>query len=90
MEIEHIAMLARLDLSETEKILFSEQLGSIIQYIDKLNELDTSNVEPTAHVLPIKNVFRKDELRPSLSRDKALQNAPDSRDGFYKVPKIID
>lgn len=83
-------MLARLDLSETEKILFSEQLGSIIQYIDKLNELDTSNVEPTAHVLPIKNVFRKDELRPSLSRDKALQNAPDSRDGFYKVPKIID
>lgn len=90
MEIEHIAMLARLDLSETEKKLFSEQLGSIIQYIDKLNELDTSNVEPTAHALPIKNVFRKDELRPSLSKDKALQNAPDSRNGFYKVPKIIE
>lgn len=83
-------MLARLNLTETEKKLFTEQLDSIIQYIDKLNELDTSNVEPTAHVLPIKNVFRKDELRPSLSRDKALQNAPDSRDGFYKVPKIID
>lgn len=83
-------MLARLNLTETEKKLFTEQLDSVIQYIDKLNELDTSNVEPTAHVLPIKNVFRKDELRPSLSRDKALQNAPDSRDGFYKVPKIID
>ncbi|TNF52514.1 Asp-tRNA(Asn)/Glu-tRNA(Gln) amidotransferase subunit GatC [bacterium] len=83
-------MLARLNLTEIEKKLFTEQLDSIIQYIDKLNELDTSNVEPTAHVLPIKNVFRKDELRPSLSRDKALQNAPDSRDGFYRVPKIID
>ena len=89
MEIEHIAMLARLELHEEEKKLFSEQLGSIIKYIDKLNELDTSNVEPTEHVLPIKNVFRNDELRPSLPKEKALQNAPNSKEGFYRVPKII-
>jgi len=89
MEIEHIAMLARLELHDEEKKLFSEQLGSIIKYIDKLNELDTSNVEPTEHVLPVKNVFRNDELRPSLPKEKALQNAPDSNEGFYRVPKII-
>ena len=90
MEIDRLALLARLDLSEEEKKLFSKQLGSVIDYIDKLNELDTADVEPTAHVLPVKNVFREDETRPSLDRDKALQNAPDARDGFYKVPKIID
>jgi aspartyl-tRNA(Asn)/glutamyl-tRNA(Gln) amidotransferase subunit C len=90
MHIEHIALLARLELSEEEKKLFSEQLGNIIQYIDKLNEIDTTDIEPTAHVLPMQNVLRKDELQPSLQRDKALLNAPDSRDGFYRVPKIIE
>lgn len=90
MRIEHIAMLARLELSEEEKQLFSEQLGSIIQYIDTLNELDTSDVEPTSHILPMKNVFRDDEPGPSLPREKALLNAPDSKDGFYRVPKIIE
>jgi aspartyl-tRNA(Asn)/glutamyl-tRNA(Gln) amidotransferase subunit C len=90
MEIDRLALLARLDLSEDEKKLFSKQLGSIIDYIDKLNELDTTDVEPTAHVLPVKNVFRDDETRPSLPRDKALQNAPDAKDGFYKVPRIIE
>lgn len=83
-------MLARLELTEEEKQLFSEQLGSIIQYIDKLNELDTSDVEPTAHVLPMKNVYRDDEPRPSLPREKALSNAPESKDGFYRTPKIIE
>ena len=90
MEIDHVALLARLKLSDSEKNLFSRQLDSIITYIDKLNELDTTNVTPTAHVLPIKNVFREDERKPSLPRDIALQNAPDQDDGFYKVPKIID
>ncbi len=90
MRIEHIAMLARLELSEKEKQIFSGQLGSVLQYIDTLNELDTSDVEPTAHILPMKNVFRDDEPRPSLPREKALFNAPDSKDGFYRVPKIIE
>lgn len=91
MEIEHVALLARLKLSEREKELFSKQVGGIIDYINKLNELDTTNIEPTAHILAIKNVFREDtEARPSLPRDKALQNAPERNDGFYGVPKIIE
>ena len=90
MEINHVAMLARLKLTDSEKELFSEQVGSIINYIDKLNELDTSDVEPTAHVLPISNVFREDELRTSLPRDRALQNAPERDENFYRVPKIIE
>ena len=90
MEIDHVGLLARLELKDEEKELFSKQVGSIIEYVDKLNELDIDEVEPTAHVLPIKNVFREDELRDSLSREKALQNAPRKSDGFYKVPKIIE
>ena len=74
MEISHVAGLARLKLTDSEKELFSKQVDSIINYIDKLNELDTSGIKPTAHVLPISNVFREDELKTSLPRDKALQN----------------
>lgn len=90
MEIDHVALLARLELKDEEKELFSKQVGSIIEYMDKLDELDIDDVEPTAHVLPIKNVFREDELRASLPREKALQNAPRKYDGFYRVPKIIE
>lgn len=90
MEIDHIALLARLELTDEEKGLFSKQVGSIIKYVDKLNELDIEDVEPTAHVLPIKNVFREDELRESLPREKTLQNAPRKSDGFFRVPKIIE
>lgn len=90
MDIGHIVMLARLELTEEEKKLFSKQIESIIEYIDKLNELDTTNIEPTAHVLPIKNIFREDELKPSLPKDEALRNAPDRIHDFYRVPKIIE
>ncbi len=90
MEIEHVALLARLKLSDNEKKLFSRQVGSIIDYIHKLNELDTSDVEPTAHVVDVKNVFRADTLRPSLPRKKVLQNSPGKDDSFYTVPKIIE
>jgi aspartyl-tRNA(Asn)/glutamyl-tRNA(Gln) amidotransferase subunit C len=90
MEIEHIALLARLKLSEEEKRVFAGQVDSIIKYVEKLKELSTTHVEPTAHVLPMKNVFRDDELRPSLPKEKAIQNAPDAKDGFYRVPKIIE
>lgn len=90
MEIDHVALLARLKLDENEKELFSRQVGDVIEYIDKLNELDTDGIEPTAHVFPIKNVFREDELKDSLPRNKALQNAPEKEDGFYRVPKIIE
>ena len=90
MEIEHVALLARLKLTENEKKLFSDQVGGIIDYINKLNELDTGSVQPTAHVLPIKNVFRQDTLKESLSRDSALKNAPVRDEKFYRVPKIIE
>ncbi|NOZ68555.1 MAG: Asp-tRNA(Asn)/Glu-tRNA(Gln) amidotransferase subunit GatC [Deferribacteres bacterium] len=90
MDIDHVALLARLKLTEREKELFSQQVVNIIRYMDKLNELDTSGIEPTAHVLPMKNIFREDNVRASLPRDSALQNAPERDDSFYRVPKIIE
>jgi aspartyl-tRNA(Asn)/glutamyl-tRNA(Gln) amidotransferase subunit C len=90
LDVEHIAHLARLRLSEAEKEKFGAQLSSILAYVEKLNELDTSGVEPTSHVLAIGNVMRDDALRPSLSADEALLNAPDRADNFYRVPKIIE
>ncbi len=89
-EVEHIARLARLKLTEEEKILYSEQLSKILDYIEKLNELDTTDVEPTSHVLPIKNVFREDTPEPSLPVDEALKNAPQRAGPYYRVPRIIE
>lgn len=89
-EIEHIAALARLYLSEEEKDLYGMQLSSILDYMEKLNELNTNDVEPTSHVLPLSNVMRDDMPKPSLFREEALMNAPDHTDKFYKVPKIIE
>lgn len=89
-EIAHIAMLARLHLSEEEKALFGAQLSSILDYMEKLNELETSIIEPTSHVLPLSNVMREDVPGQSIPRDKALLNAPEHTDKFYRVPKIIE
>ena len=89
-EIEHIAELARLTLSEEEKDLFGLQLSGILDYMDKLNELNTGDVEPTSHVLPLNNVMREDAPLPSLAREDALQNAPSRTEKFYRVPKIIE
>ncbi len=89
-EVEHVARLARLELTEGEKEQMRAQLDSILSYIEKLNELDTSAVEPTSHVLPMKNVFREDEVRPSLSQEEALANAPDRQDLFFRVPRILE
>ena len=89
-EIEHIAMLARLSLTEEEKELFSAQLSSILDYMEKLNELDTEHIEPTSHVLSISNVMREDSPGDSIPREDALANAPDRTDKFYRVPKIIE
>lgn len=90
MEIGHAALLARLKLTDNETELFSRQVSSIIEYIDKLNELDVKDIEPTAHVLQVRNIFREDKSIPSLPREQALQNAPDSNENFYRVPKIIE
>lgn len=89
-QVEHIARLARLSTTEEEKDVFGSQLSAILSYIEKLNELDTAEVEPTSHVIEITNVMREDSPRPSLDRDDVLRNAPDRTDKFYRVPKIIE
>ena len=89
-DVEHVALLSRLELSEKELDKFTGQLDAILEYIDVLNQVDTSAVEPMAHVLEIRNVMRSDEVQPSLPREAALQNAPDAEDGFFKVPKIVE
>lgn len=89
-DIEHIAKLARIDLNEDEKELFGSQLSSILDYMEKLNELDTSDIEPTSHVLSLQNVMRDDTVRESIPREDALMNAPSHTEKFYRVPKIIE
>jgi len=89
-EVEHVAKLARLAITEEETERYSQQLSNIMTYIEKLKELDTSQVEPTSHVLPMKNVFREDQVRPSLPREEILKNAPDRTEEFFRVPKIIE
>ncbi|WP_206812186.1 Asp-tRNA(Asn)/Glu-tRNA(Gln) amidotransferase subunit GatC [Paradesulfitobacterium ferrireducens] len=88
-DVEHVALLARLELTEEEIEAYTGQLDSILEYAAMLNRLDTDNVEPTAHAVPLHNVLRTDEVRRSIEREKALQNAPDSEDGFFRVPKIV-
>ncbi|MFZ2198601.1 MAG: Asp-tRNA(Asn)/Glu-tRNA(Gln) amidotransferase subunit GatC [Thermodesulfovibrionales bacterium] len=90
ISIEHLAQLARLSVSDNEKTLFADQIEGILSYMDKLNELDTSAVEPTSHVISLSNVAREDLLKDSLQRENALRNAPDRTDKFYRVPKIIE
>ncbi len=89
-QVEHVAKLARLNLTEAEKERLTGEMENIIAFADKLNELDTSGIEPTAHVIPMQNVFREDVVKPSFDREKILANAPSQEDGCYKVPKIVD
>ena len=89
-EVEHIARLARLSLSAEEKELYTKQLGQIFTYIEKLNQLDTKNVQALSHVVEPKNVFREDVLKPSLSQEEILANAPARQHGHFKVKKIIE
>ena len=89
-EVKHVANLARFRFDEGELEKFTDQLNAILTYIDKLNELDTSEVEPTYHVLDLVNVFREDQVQPSLPREAALANAPERADGFFQVPRIIE
>ena len=90
MDIEKVARLARLELSEEEKATFGSQLEQILTYMEQLNRLDTSGVEPTSHAIPVYNVFREDEVRPSLPQEEVLAIAPDEEDGHFRVPRIIE
>ena len=89
-EVEHVAKLGRLELSEQEKENLTDQLSNILTYVEKLNELDTKGVEPTSHVLDINNVMREDTPDESLSQERALANAPEKEAGHYRVPLIIE
>ncbi len=88
--IKYVAHLARIALTPDEEKKLSSQLGNILGYIEKLKELDVSNVEPTAHAVPLVNVTRADKTGPSLSQDEALRNAPAKANGLFIVPKIVE
>ena len=89
-DVEHVANLARLEFSDEEKKTLMNQLNRILDYMEKLNELDTSKVEPLSHVIPLTNVFREDKVKPSLSVSDVLKNAPAKTEKFFKVPKVIE
>jgi aspartyl-tRNA(Asn)/glutamyl-tRNA(Gln) amidotransferase subunit C len=89
-DVEHVAKLARLELTEDEKERFTGQLNAILAYAEKLNELDTEHVAPTSHVLKVANVMRDDENRPSLTIEKVMKNAPMEEDGQFRVPAVLE
>jgi len=88
--VRHIAHLSRLALTDEEVHRFGQQLSHILEYVQKLNELDTEAVEPTAHALPVHNVFRRDDPQASFDAERALANAPQRDGSFFKVPKVLD
>ena len=88
-DVEHVAALARLEFTAAEKEKFTHQLNAILTYIEKLNEIDTSQVEPLSQVISLENIFRDDTARPSFPRDEMLKNAPDATEKFFKVPRVI-
>jgi aspartyl-tRNA(Asn)/glutamyl-tRNA(Gln) amidotransferase subunit C len=88
-DVEYIAELAKLRFKDEELEKFTEQLNEILAYVEKLNELDTTNIEPLSHPVEGSNVFREDAAKPSIDREEALRNAPDRSELFFKVPKVI-
>jgi len=88
--IEYVGILAKLELSDDEKEQAKKDMGSMLDYIDKLNELDTSGVEPMSHVFPVNNVFREDVVTNEDIRDEILSNAPEEKDGSFVVPRTVD
>jgi len=88
--IEYVGILAKLELDDAEKESAKKDMGRMLDYIDKLNELDTDGVEPMSHVFPVYNVFREDVVTNGDDRDQILKNAPESKDGAFKVPKTVE
>ena len=89
-DVEHVARLARLELTPGEKELFAVQMDAIFGYVEKLKELDTEGIVPTSHAVPMENAFREDVVQPSIGPEKALANAPKSAGTFFSVPKVIE
>jgi aspartyl-tRNA(Asn)/glutamyl-tRNA(Gln) amidotransferase subunit C len=90
IDIDYVANLARIALSDEERSLFSEQLEEILEYIEQLKTVDVEGVDPTAHAFPVTNVWREDIVRPGLTQEEAIGNAPESRDGMFVVPKVVE
>ncbi len=90
IDVKYVAHLARLSLTPDEEQKIGTQLGNILGYIEKLKEVDVTGVEPTAHAFPLVNVSRADEVRPSITNEEALRNAPASANGLFIVPKIVE
>jgi aspartyl-tRNA(Asn)/glutamyl-tRNA(Gln) amidotransferase subunit C len=88
-QVLHVAALARLDLDETAIEIFAGQIGTILDYVDTLNSVDTAGVEPTSHAISLTNAFREDIQKPHLDRAQALANAPEQQDGHFQVPRVI-
>ena len=89
-EVEHVALLARLELTEEERERFTTQLNSILEHFEQLRQLDTTGVPPMSHAVAVSNVFREDEPGPSLSPDEALSNSPDQASNCFRVPRVIE
>lgn len=89
-DVENVAVLSRLTIDEKQMPEYLSQFNDFLNYVDVLQKVDTENVEPLAHVLPMQNVFREDKIKPSLDRKLALSNAPEQEDGYFKVPRIIE
>jgi len=89
-DVQHVAKLARLNLTSEEEQTLTGQLNAILKYAEKLNELDTENIEPTTHVLHVSNVMREDETKESLSIEQVMSNAPEEEDGQFKVPAVME
>ena len=87
-DVEHVAKLARLELTEEEKEKFTKQLGDVLKHVDAMNEVDTSNVKPMAQVIDFVNVMREDKVVQEISKEDLMANAPEEENGFFKVPKI--
>jgi aspartyl-tRNA(Asn)/glutamyl-tRNA(Gln) amidotransferase subunit C len=89
-DVQYVARLARISLTPAEEEKFGAQLSHVLGYIEKLNQLDVSGIEPTAHAVPMVNVVRPDEVRPALTNEEALRNAPAKANGLFMVPKIVE
>ncbi len=87
-DVEHVAKLARLELTEEEKEKFTKQLGDVLKHVDAMNEVDTSNVEPMAHAIDFVNVMREDKVYYEQTKEELMKNAPYEEDGFFRVPRI--
>ena len=87
-DVEHVAKLARLELTEEEKELYTKQLGDVLKYVEQMNEVDTSNVKPMSHAIDFVNVMREDKVVYEQTKEQLMMNAPDEENGFFKVPKI--